>query len=350
MGKESSAEELRIRREFLSDVDDEISLVELWMVLVKRWKVAAVICSFFLVVGVVVALFSPLKYQYSTTVEIGSFEAESGVRTLLQPLKMVQTNLKNTYIPNIVEDMKTAHWMSPQSVDVSTVGKHIVITSQGQVLDSAAIKQMHLSAIDKVIEDHNVFAENRMKLFDQKYRQKSEQFSLAKEFTEALDNRQSELLSSSLELKTEFNEIREHITEVNKSRFSSDVEEENMFKALMISRKLEMHEARLLAIENRLYVSTPQELVNIKRMLVDNYENTLKIELSLGTVKTQMVTQLPTQLIALAVRAKKSSGIGRIATVILSMLIGVFVSVLVVFICEFISKINTAAKNVNGLE
>ncbi|MCF6324121.1 MAG: Wzz/FepE/Etk N-terminal domain-containing protein [Gammaproteobacteria bacterium] len=348
MGKDSSAEVARLRQEYLSDADDEISLIELWMIFVRRWKVAAVIFSLFLVIGVVIALSSPLKYQYSTTVEIGSFETKAGARAFLEPLKMVQTNLENNYIPNIVENMKATHWASPQSVDVSVVGKHVVIKSLGRVLDSAEIKQMHLSAIDKVIEDHHVFAENRMKLLEQEYRQKSEQFRLAKELTEALDSRQSDLLSSSLTLQTKLNKIHEYITEVNKNRFSSDVEENNILKALMISRKLEAHEARLLAIENRLYVSTPQELVNIKKMLVDNYENSLEIQLSLGAVTAQMVTQLPTQLIALAVRAKNPSGIGWLATVVLSMLIGVFVSVLVVFICEFISKANAAVRNANG--
>lgn len=351
MEKDSSADVVRVKREYLSGTDDEISLIELWMILVKRWKVVAVVFSLFLVIGVVAAFSSPLKYQFSTTVNIGSFEDGNGVRTLLEPLKTVQEKLKSDYIRNVVDEFRTANDMPALSIDAKALGEGVVLTSEGNVQDNAAIKKMHLSIADRVVGDHKLLANNRMKLVEQRVRQESEQLRLATEFKKALESRQNELLSSSGQLQAELNAARMHIAEVangHESGFSGRAQENYMFKALMVSQELERLEARLLVLESRLYVAIPQELVKLKKVLMDNHADVVQIQLSLGAIKMQMATQVPTESVSLAVRATKPSGIGRGAMVVLSILMGLFVSVLGVFICEFISKANTTMRNVNG--
>jgi len=347
MIKEYNVEAGCAKREFLSSGADEISLVELWVILVKRWKVIAISFVLFLVAGVAIAIYSPVKYLFSTTIEIGSFEIDDGGRSLLEPLTLVQAKLKNSHIPEVMKELRVSDSASFLPVEVVVSGEGI--TSLGQISDTAVIKKIHLSVVDKIIDDHNSLVENRMKLLEQERQQASQKLRLAKEYAESLKNRQSELLRMMTSLKTELNETRHHIVEMNKKNGSKldSTQDDSTFKALMMSRQLEIYVARLLALETRLYVTTPQEILHLKKLLMDSNDDILESQISLDFVQSQMTSMMVTRLNELAVQATKPSGIGKIPMVILSALMGFFVGVMLVFVCEFISKWKDAMRKSN---
>jgi len=347
MIKEYNVEAKRAKREFLSNETDEISLVELWVILVKRWKVIAISFVLFLVTGVAIAIYSPVKYLFSTTIEIGSFETDDGGRKLFEPLTLVQAKLKNSHIPDVMKELRVSNDASslPVGVVVSGVG----ITSLGRVSDSAVIKKIHSSIVDKIIDDHSSLVENRMKLLEQQRQQKSQKLRLAKEYAESLKNRQSELLDGLTSLKTELNETHDHIVEMNKRNESKvgRMQDDSTFKAIMMGRELEIYEARLLALDERFYVTIPQEILHLKKLLMDSNDDILESQISLDFVQSQMTSMMVTRSNELAVQATKPSGIGKIPMVILSALMGFFVGVMLVFICEFISKSKDAMRKSN---
>jgi len=343
MEKESSAELIRARRELIAD--DEISLVDIWMVLVRRWKIVVVIFALFLVVGLITALSSPTKYLFSTTIEVASGKGEGRAVYLLEPLNVAQMKLRERYIPDVLSEaqIKNSKSIAAIDVNVSKGVNAVVISSLGEVSDASNIREAHLSVVGKVVDDSNNLIELRRNELEQQSVLFQDQRNQIQARVKDFERQEAELLKSTALLNLEIQTLREKIAEVHKKNqaiLSDSTQENFIFKALMAAQELDRYERRLLAVEERLYVAIPQEISRNKSMLIDDQSAFLEYQTSLMPIKAELSALAPARAVSVAKKATKPSGIGKATTVALSILLGLFSGIFAAFLYEFISRAN----------
>jgi len=82
--------------------EDEISLIDLWLVLVRRWRVAVLVALMVFTAGSVFAYVTPKKFKYYTTLEIGTMTVDDGENTktrLIDSPETLRAKIEESYIP-----------------------------------------------------------------------------------------------------------------------------------------------------------------------------------------------------------------------------------------------------------
>jgi len=290
MGKGSSAEALRIRREFLSDTDDEISLVELWLVLVRRWKTVAIVFSLCLVLGTIIALSTPTKFLFSTTIELALVNSK-----LVEPVASVLAKLKQSHIPQVLGAEKGGELFE---VDANSPrrSKMLVLTSSGLATNTAAIRGLHRSILDLLIKEQRALVEA----------------------LETPRKKKHSLLAS---------QIKTDLARISKLK-QSEKRLENALVALggsaISSQESGIGLLQAQALNAHALVGAESAMLDYQSRLFD-----LKSEIDLSRQSTAG---------EIAVRSLKPLGIGKVATILLSAMLGVFIGCLAAFVQEFIAK------------
>jgi len=138
--------------------DDEISLVDLALIVSRRKTLLMLITLIFIVAGIAIALIQPKQYTYSTSLEIGS----QFINGNIQPLEGVDTllaKLQHSYIPFILKSSKNANNKEEKEYKIqASIPKNsqiIVIESKAAETDADKITDLLGKITVRAIEDHN---------------------------------------------------------------------------------------------------------------------------------------------------------------------------------------------------
>jgi uncharacterized membrane protein len=85
--------------------DNEISLVDLAMVLVRRKRMLALITTFIIALGLVVALLAPKSYTFSTSIEIGSQIINGAIKPFESPETLL-AKIQYAFIPQTLNEQQ----------------------------------------------------------------------------------------------------------------------------------------------------------------------------------------------------------------------------------------------------
>ncbi len=286
--------------------DDEISLVELWGVLVRRRKTLAVVLALCVIIGGVTALTSVEQYEYSTTVELGHTVTVAGERALVEPAAKVQSKLKEYYLPLAVDVMKDSGSGYAGGVDVKVPrgSDLLVITSKGTANDEEAIHRLQTLIVDSMVGEHSSLTEDSLNAFQEEYALLESQLKDHKERVTMLKK-----LNAVLENK------------LGESRSES-------------SGAIESPDAGLIqaVAYNTVAIMTGEHY------LLDYQSRMLAQKIKLAQIT-------PTRAEVVATRAQKPTGIGRLATLVLASIMGLFIGILAAFFHEFLGKARSARAN-----
>jgi len=137
---------------------DEISLVDLAMVLVRRKVMIISIFIVFIVSGITLALLIPRTYTFSTTIEIGSQIISGSIKPFESPQALL-AKLQYSYIPQILSEHKQSHPDDKNKYRINSSvpsGSNITLLEIKGTEDQAdTLKQLLQITSQKAIEDHN---------------------------------------------------------------------------------------------------------------------------------------------------------------------------------------------------
>jgi len=289
MEKEDKAGSPKIERELIAD--DEISLIELWAVLVHRWKTVAVVFALCLIIGVTVALSTSTTFVFSTSVELARTSSK-----LIEPVASIQAKLKANYIPQAADAEKKDRVFG---VDVKNPrgSEILVLTSSGLVADEEAIRGFHQSVLDLLIMEQHA-------LIDAYETPRRKEYSLLESQIKIDAARISKLKQGEKRLEKELMALGSNSSSQKESAVA------NVTQAFALnSRALMEAEHAIIDYQSRSY-----------------------------DLKSEMDMIQPAIVEAIAIRSLKPSGIGKIAIIFLSAVMGLFVGVLAAFLLEFIAK------------
>ncbi len=345
MEKESSAELMRIRRE-IEVGNDEISLIDLWLVLARHKRTIMIVFAVSVLVGSIIALLTPKQYAYSTTIEIAQTFA-GGERRLIESIETVQAKLTEIYIPSVLDEAKTTNigYVGDVDVRVPTGSDVLLLTSLGQVGSAGDIKKMHLSIVGRLANNHKPLVDTIMATFKQDRTLVKNQIDEIREVTSGLKQQEAALLMASERLKSDIDSLHAHLAEVEtvNKRIISESKAENLaMNILMTNREYDIKEKRLRSLEQRLYVTIPAELERNKGEVAEKQRSWRGYQISLRAIDAKINNLKNSGAISLATKAVNPSGIGKRIIVILSAMLGLFCGIFAAFIHEFICRANEA--------
>ena len=137
--------------------NNEISLVDLAIILVRRKKMIAVIIIIAIAFGVTSALLKPRTYTINTTVEIGS-QFHAGTTTNLESPETLLAKLNYGYVPQILNSYRASNPSDTSIyeiiVDVPTGSEIVILKMEGTEKKNELMKTLLLNTTEMIIQDH----------------------------------------------------------------------------------------------------------------------------------------------------------------------------------------------------
>ena len=140
--------------------EDEISLIDLWLILVKRKVLITAIILCVVLLGIAWAWYKPANYVYTTTIEIGKTIATTGngpESRLTEVPDTALAKLTNGYIPEVLNRYVAKHRgpLNRYKVDANIPkdSNVIVLKSSGSAQDRAVYDAIHSSIVASLAAD-----------------------------------------------------------------------------------------------------------------------------------------------------------------------------------------------------
>lgn len=184
-------------------VDNEISLVDLAVVLVRRKKMIAIIITLVLTITVIITILIPNKYTFSTSVEIGSQLIDNKPAAFESPETLL-AKLQHSYIQQVLSEYRLANPEDKTkykiTVSVPTNSIIIVIETIGIKEDAKILTGLLSNLVKKIIQDHaRIFDNIKTNLTSLRNQAKSELDLLSTEKDYQIEKRR--LLLSTIEIQ-----------------------------------------------------------------------------------------------------------------------------------------------------
>ncbi len=333
-------------------VDDEVDLLQLWEVLVKRKALVILFVVFCLLVGIGFTFLKPVTYVYSTKIEIASVNGKS----LVSP-QVMQNILKDVIIPRVRSGFADyPNQFLPVNVKVGNRDPFVTLSSRATLDKADEVKNLHLSILNLLFEEHRpkieaLRNETKQNLLDRLEKTK-EKLVLAANQGDLLSSRLKRLntLGSMLSQKVEELEAELLQAKAMFNRISSDLQNTESLLAGQMSRNhVSSLTNQLFKVRERLNISLIDEKEKLSLGISKN-----KLELSSIQREVESLQQeyadfdksdrisdqfKNTQaLLGVAVRSARPTGPGKSLVVALSATIGLILGVLLAFFAEFVSN------------
>lgn len=136
--------------------DDEISLVDLWLSLVKQKNILFLTTFIIVALTVLYIFLIPDTYTYKTDISIGTQGQGQGQGQLIQSPEAILANLDNAIIPKI---LRQQHQQSPEnklevSASIPKKTDSVLLSSKGTNEQKKAITELHQQVISILAEAH----------------------------------------------------------------------------------------------------------------------------------------------------------------------------------------------------
>lgn len=329
--------------------EDEINLVDLWLVLVKRKLILVGVVVACMFLGLLYTIAVPPSYQYSTSIEIGTRINGTELSVVESP-ETVLAKVKESYIPLAQQDYFDQHSEQESVVKIDVrVPKNsqiIVLSSKGPDDQGDIHKALQQSVVDRLKKDHGRIIDVIRKETEILQHQAAAKLEELKDANELIMARGKRLNNFAELLTKQAEEARKDLLQVKNNRQKSVKEATNEAKAmtlLMLDSEIRNYRELLAEIDERLHIETADTLDAIKKGAADNQraqkaqqDNISKLEIQLANLRETSALQPP-------MRSLEPAGPGKTLIILLSLVLGLMLGVFATFFAEFLSRVRDQA-------
>ena len=379
--------------------DDEIDLVDLFLILWKRkWLIflTTIIC---IILGCGYLFYKTESYQYMTTLQIGAlFEGESGSgqRNIIEAPEVVKVKLDSVYIPQASKNLMDLHndrRMKAES-NIQKDSNILLIKSNALLQDAEFIHSFHTQIVNPVLEEHRKILAASMKEFQFQAEQARLRLKELKdpqiysfeekvlqnqirgaqsELTE-LDDRKILLESKKERLIDTRKIVNEQIRKIEKNlalayaerpQAKEEVDDEGKaLTFLMLNSQIEQNERQLADLKERSQVTIADQKQVLENQLAENRrkyalqkEKISELQSKLKKLQAERLNSIQKQenviadaeskidlyqdsrVLGIAQRSFEPEGPGKSLIIALSGILGLMGGVMLAFIAEFMNKV-----------
>jgi uncharacterized protein involved in exopolysaccharide biosynthesis len=319
---------------------DEISLVDLWLMLLRHKRLIATVFTAVVAIGIVLAFLAPRTYTYTTTIQI----ARNGNDLLEQPETLL-AKLNESYIPFVLQqnfDAQPAETRPKIEANIPKDSRIIVMASEGAVSDHALHFKLHDQLMQRLAQDHDPEIDIIKLTMESNLNRIRNQLDKLKDDALSLQAQEKRLDEQESLLKDQLKDMRKLIdsSESNRSKAIKEVEgEAKAMTLLLIDTETKKYMDREAEIKERLLIGMSAERDNLKNTLADNLRRQTELQENLQEAQAKIVNIRYTRPIVPTLRSLEPHGTGKSAIVTLSGILGLMLGIFTAFLAEFRLKV-----------
>jgi hypothetical protein len=325
-----------------TDVQDEISLIDLFLVLAKRKKLFLGVLGFCVVAATGLALLRNNTYLYSTSLEIGTFYQDKE-QVFIDTPQTVLSKLEEGYIPAVLSAYHAENTeVSPIKITARLPkgSEIVVIESKGKESLGDTIKQLEGRVVDLIKADHaRTIDVRRNALLVRQENLTRHQNELRDQ--EAMLRSDKERLQILKKLVTQqLDGVKVQVDDATASRKKARTAVSDEAKAmtlLMIDNEINQNRNRLAALEERLYVNIPNRSNELDKALADNNRAQESNKAEIASLGLVLKNFRETRAIIAPTKSMGPVGISKAVIAVLGMLLGGMLATFAVFFAEFLA-------------
>jgi LPS O-antigen subunit length determinant protein (WzzB/FepE family) len=324
--------------------EDEISLIDLWLVLVKRKYLLMGILAVFVVVGLVLALVTPKKYNYSTSIEIGSRVSSGNTQPIENP-ETVLAKIQESYIPLIQHGYRKQNPADDGSYGISARipkgSQIIVLQSEGPEQVGDIYKRLQQNVVNQVKDDHQRILGIIRKELEIKRNEAMNKLEDLKETGQFLVARESRLTSLTQLLQDQIKGAKNDLELAEKNRRRAVAGATNASKAmtlLMLDNEVRQQRERLAKLEERLMVDIAEGQDRLANEISDNTRQQQTQKDKIARIEAELNNLVETKALVPPMQSTEPTGMGKKMIVILALVLGSIIAIFAAFFAEFLQK------------
>lgn len=325
--------------------DDEISLIDLWLVLARRRRLVLGTVLACLGLGLAWAFLKTPEYRYWATIEIGSRIIGERAELLESPTSAA-AKLRENYVPDAihkyVDGGEKVDWIP--EIDVSTPKDSgvIVLAAKSAREYEGAIAQLLSSAAQSLEVDHQrILADVRMSL-ESDAKAAANQLEELKGELEILESEKKRLAVREELLRTDIEETEKLLSRAHSrtGEAAQQVSDETRaMTMIMLLNEVRHTRARLSQLRQQLEVGLPQEKEELQKRIADNRRGQVLQEMRIEEIHGRIRNLRETKVLSEPQRSLGEQGPGNATIIALAMVLGIMFGILAAFFAEFFSKV-----------
>ncbi len=320
---------------------DEISLIDLWLVLEKRKGLLIAVFLISVALGFTLALSKPDQYTYTTSIEI----ARSTERLLETP-GTVLAKLQQSYIPLVIYEYESSQQSrtKPYKINASIPkGSEIVVLSSNDKEDAEnSLNELHQAVVRKIAQDHDSTITVIKAELESQLHSADSKLGELKDKVAFIENQVKRLDEKSKLITKQINEIGVVIKESRKNRIKAVSEVTGEAKAmtlLLIDNEIQQYQERESMLIEQLHLGLATERDILNQELANNSRAQAEQEEKILEMRAKIANILQTRAITPIMRTQEPTAPNRLNIIILSAILGAILAFITVFVLEFAEKV-----------
>jgi len=332
--------------------EDEISLFDLWAVLVRRkWQILAV-TLLVLLLAAAYAVATPAHYRYSLAIDIGSRTDPSGELQPIEPPKAVVAKLENNYIATAVTSFLKQHpdvdWKPKISASNPDSSGIVLLTAEGSTEHEAAYRSLFGAALSQLKADHDKVTQvQRLQLKQDidsaqaAVKNAQDEVSRLKAETARLDQREKQLRSEVSGLESQLDDLQQQRRQTVKANSGNG----ESTALLMVNSEIREVSDRLSQLRTELNQEIPDRRDSLASKISEQ-QNTIEDKRGeMAVLKARLENMSRTRALSDMQRSLRPVGTGNAVIIALGVILGLMLGVFAAFFFEFVSRANAYVRN-----
>jgi LPS O-antigen subunit length determinant protein (WzzB/FepE family) len=330
--------------------EDEISLVDLWLVLVRRRAIFITVAALCLVAGLLYAIAMPRSYQYSTSIEIGSRHDGASIELVESPETLL-AKINESYIPLARQQYLLAHpelqAVPDMDARIPKGSQIIVLGSKGAETESEMHVALQQAVVDMVKKDHGRMIDVLRKESEIQQQRATAKLDELKDEASLLQAREKRLADMANLLGKQASEARDDLQQAQGNRQRATGAAKDAAQAmtlLMLDSEIQQHRLRLAKLDERLQIEMAENQDKLTKALADNRRAQTNQQNNIAKLDIQLANLRETRALLPPMRAAEPAGPGRSVIVALALMLGLMLGVFAAFVAEFLAKAREQSK------
>ncbi len=318
--------------------EDEISLVDLWLILARRKRLMLFILSIFVIGGAVTAWLSPRTYTYSTPVEI----ARNG-DALLDAPETALAKLQQSYIPAVLTENSRQDGSEAEiQASIPKNSALIVLQSEGRREDEAQVRRLHEKVVALLAADHNRVLQQLRDSLDAQLQNRQSELAALEDEARQLGTNEKNLDEKEQALTQRLAAVRKTMETLRLDRHDlvseGDSSADNLLTLLMDNTLQQFQKEEAMLLE-QLHTGLAGERETLRQALAENRLQQAAQRDKLAAIRARLAGLQATRAINPATRSLEPTGGGRKIILALAIVLGGLLAVFAAFFGEFLEKV-----------
>ncbi|MDX9741456.1 MAG: Wzz/FepE/Etk N-terminal domain-containing protein [Gammaproteobacteria bacterium] len=316
--------------------EDELSLVDLFLVLERHKRLIAVVFAAITLLGVLYAVVRTPSYVYTSSIQLGR-----GVAGLLESPAVVAARLNESHIPHVRyeaaergENVPAIHAEAPKDGDI------VVLRSNGAASAGARHDEAHRLVIERLVMDQEGALNAARRNLQYEATRTGARMQRLQTEHQLFGERMARLVEQESALRRDLQEVREAIVAAEQRRESLAARNESQATAALVfvDGELSRMRERQRQLNDELQSGLAMRRDAVLTAELDNLALQADVQEKLGELEMKQQLLRPSAAMTPTIRATEPGGPGTGVIVAASLVLGLAAGVFLAFIAEFLAR------------